>query len=696
MLDQDAWSPRAPEELKRRIPGAHIRLQFADPAELDTRGPGAARAAPATTRHSPCGSPSDGGVRSLRDLLDRLGDGVAVEDLSIHTPDLDDVFFLALTGTPFEGAHTVYRATIATQDSTTMLARELKHTLRYPLMLIASILSPVVLLLLFVYILGGPISSGLGDAARGGAYVDFLVPGILMMSGGGRFVDDRDQCVHRHDRRHHRPVPWTMAVSRGAVLTGHVAASVLRTLVTTTVITAVALLVGFRPKASIVDWLIVVGIVVAFSFALAWFSAALGLGAKTVAGANSATLPIQFLLPFLSSAFVPADSMPVGVRWFTYQPFTPVVDSLQALLSRAPVGNTIYLALAWCAVIALAGYLWARACSAAAPDEIMRTAAGELVKETERMITIGQLAEYAGVTIKAVRHYHQRGLLPEPPRDSSGAGATAPSTPSTWSRSKTLAEAGVPLAASRSCWPPPLTGSPPRSSRSTATCGNRPRNFNAPRADRPAQRGRRAVRLGRGGRLPRAVAAARRQPADGADGAGPVDPAPVDLPKEASIWVADETGRDRRSGVPRPSTSSTTRRSTGLRTTRDWGHWRTRPGAGSATASRVAKPARGPGHRPARPDVGRRLLTGVGRTGPTGPAAERRRSSARTCRSSALTYWRSYRRPRRYPARRRHSADRPCRRSTQSPLRMSGSAGHWRRSGPLSSMNEYATSWLCV
>jgi ABC-2 type transport system permease protein len=104
-----------------------------------------------------------------------------------------------------------------------------------------------------------------------------------------------------------------------------------------------------------------VGIVAAFSFALAWLSAALGLFAKTIAGANGSTLPIQFLLPFLSSTFVPADSMPTGVRWFAaHQPFTPVVESLRGLLTGAPVGSTAYLALAWCAAIALAGYVWAQ------------------------------------------------------------------------------------------------------------------------------------------------------------------------------------------------------------------------------------------------------------------------------------------------------------------------------------------------
>jgi ABC-2 type transport system permease protein len=250
--------------------------------------------------------------------------------------------------------------TIAAQDSTTMLWRELKHTIRYPLLLVGSILVPVVMLLLFVYILGGPIGAGLGDAARGAPYVDFLVPGILMLTvaaGSGTTaigvcIDMTGGIVDRFR---------TMPVTRGALLAGHVAGSVLRALVTTTVVTVVALLVGFRPQASVVDWFAALGIVAAFSFALAWLSAALGLVAKSVAGANGATLPIQFLLPFLSSAFVPAESMPAGVRWFTAnQPFTLVVESLRALLTGAPVGNTAYLALVWCAAIALAGYFWAR------------------------------------------------------------------------------------------------------------------------------------------------------------------------------------------------------------------------------------------------------------------------------------------------------------------------------------------------
>ena len=249
----------------------------------------------------------------------------------------------------------------ALADATTMFGRELRHTVRYPLMLIASIVSPVVFLLLFVYVLGGPIGGGIGAAAHGAPYVDFLVPGILMMTvAAGTSTTSINVCTDMTggiiDRFR------TMAVSRGAVLSGHVGANVARTLLTTAAVTAMALLVGFRPEATAAGWLGVAGIVLAFSVALAWLSVAFGLVAKTVAGANSATLPLQFLLPFLSSAFVPTAAMPAGIRWFAeHQPFTAVVESLRALLAGRPAGTTGYVALAWCAAIALAGYLWARA-----------------------------------------------------------------------------------------------------------------------------------------------------------------------------------------------------------------------------------------------------------------------------------------------------------------------------------------------
>jgi ABC-2 type transport system permease protein len=252
--------------------------------------------------------------------------------------------------------------TIGAQDAATMLWREIKHSIRLlRLLIVSAILVPVVMLLLFDYILGGALGHGLGDAARGAPYVDYLVPGILVMTIAGgcgptAINVSMDMTGGFVDRIR------TMAVARGALLAGHVGVSVLRMVVATAAVTGVALLLGFRTNASVADWFAVVGIVAAFSFALAWLSAAIGLVTRSVAAANGSTLPLSFLLPFLSSTFVPAESMPAGVRWFAEnQPFSAVVDSLRALLTGEPVGNTPYLALSWCAAIALVSYLWAQA-----------------------------------------------------------------------------------------------------------------------------------------------------------------------------------------------------------------------------------------------------------------------------------------------------------------------------------------------
>jgi len=252
--------------------------------------------------------------------------------------------------------------TLAAQDSATMLGREIKHSIRLlRLLIVSAIVVPVVMLLLFDYILGGTIGRGLGDAARGAPYIDFLVPGILIMAvagscGATAINVTTDMTGGFVDRIR------TMAVSRGALLAGHVGGSVLRMLVASAAVTIVALLLGFRPMASVADWVAVFGMVAAFSFALAWLSAAIGLVSRSVAAANGLTLPLSFLLPFLSSTFVPTASMPVGVRWFAeHQPFTLVVDSLRAFLTGAPAGNTAYAALVWCAAIALVSYLWAQA-----------------------------------------------------------------------------------------------------------------------------------------------------------------------------------------------------------------------------------------------------------------------------------------------------------------------------------------------
>jgi ABC-2 type transport system permease protein len=253
------------------------------------------------------------------------------------------------------------------RDSVTMTRRELKHAQRFPMLLVGALAVPVVMLLMFDYVLGGTIARGLGAAGQAAPYIDYLMPGILVMTvAAGTAATAINVCIDMTggimDRFR------TMPVSRGALLTGHVGAGVLRTLAATVAVTLVAVLIGFRPKAPSSDWLLAFGILAAFAFALAWLSAAFGLVAKSVAGANSLTLPIQFLLPFLSSTFVPADSMPAGVRWFSaHQPLTLVVDALRDLLTGTPDGNAALWALFWCAVIAAIGCAWAVALFNAAP-----------------------------------------------------------------------------------------------------------------------------------------------------------------------------------------------------------------------------------------------------------------------------------------------------------------------------------------
>jgi hypothetical protein len=183
--------------------------------------------------------------------------------------------------------------TIAAQDSATMLWREIKHSVRLlRLLIVSAILVPVVLLLLFDYILGGTLGHGLGGAARGAPYIDYLVAGILVMTVAGgcgptAINVTMDMTGGFVDRIR------TMAVTRGALLAGHVGVSVLRMLVATAAVTGVALLLGFRPRASVADWFAVVGIVAAFSFALAWLSAAIGLVTKTVAARTAPHCPCR-------------------------------------------------------------------------------------------------------------------------------------------------------------------------------------------------------------------------------------------------------------------------------------------------------------------------------------------------------------------------------------------------------------------
>jgi ABC-2 type transport system permease protein len=248
-------------------------------------------------------------------------------------------------------------STYVVADAATMLRRDFQHLRRFPLMTISGIGTPTVMLLLFVYVFGGAVSAGMG---AGASYVNYLVPGILMMTVGsgcaataiGVNMDMTAGVVARFR---------VMAISRASVLTGRVVGSMIRTLISVVLVIGVALLVGFRPTAGPAQWLAVVAFVALLAFAMSWLSIAFGMSAKSVAGANSSTLLLQFG-PFISSGFVPPDTMPVGVRWFAEnQPFTSMIETLRGLLLGTPIGNNAVIAVAWCVVIAVIGYVWARA-----------------------------------------------------------------------------------------------------------------------------------------------------------------------------------------------------------------------------------------------------------------------------------------------------------------------------------------------
>ena len=152
----------------------------------------------------------------------------------------------------------------------------------------------------------------------------------------------------------------TMAIFRPSVLTGHVLGSMVRTMLSLAVVTGVALLIGFRPSATPVEWVAATGVLVMITFALTWLCVAFGLVAKTVEAASNLPQPLVFL-PFLGSGFVPTESMPTGLRWFAeYQPFTPVMDTVRGLLLGTAIGDSATIAIAWCVAITLASYLWAR------------------------------------------------------------------------------------------------------------------------------------------------------------------------------------------------------------------------------------------------------------------------------------------------------------------------------------------------
>jgi ABC-2 type transport system permease protein len=245
-------------------------------------------------------------------------------------------------------------------DSATMLRRNLRRMVRYPSMTFLLMGMPIVFLLLFVYVFGGTLGNGLGGASGGRAeYVKYVTPGILLVaiasSAQGTAISvamDMTEGIIARFR--------TMKIARASVLTGHVIGATIQTMLSLAVIFGVAFLIGFRPSAGPIEWLGAIGILVLTTFAFTWLTVALGLVTKSVESASNLPMPLT-LLPFLGSGFVPTDTMPVGLRWFAeYQPFTPITETLRGLLLGTPIGHSGIMAVAWCAGIALAGYLWAK------------------------------------------------------------------------------------------------------------------------------------------------------------------------------------------------------------------------------------------------------------------------------------------------------------------------------------------------
>ncbi|GAB3906668.1 ABC transporter permease [Microbispora bryophytorum] len=238
-------------------------------------------------------------------------------------------------------------------DSTTMLRRNLRHTMRNPVALFNGVVMPVFLMFLMVYVFGGAFSVGVD-------YADYATPGLMLTTicygiGATAIAVNSDMTTGFINRLR------VMDVSRAAVLNAHVIVTMLRSLVAIAFVTGVAFLMGFRPSAGLAEWLGVIGIVVLTVLAIGWLTVAFGLAAKTPESAGFAAVPLM-LLPFLSSAFVPADAMGPGARQFAeYQPFTPIIETLRGLLTGAPSAGPAITAIAWCVGLALIGYLWARA-----------------------------------------------------------------------------------------------------------------------------------------------------------------------------------------------------------------------------------------------------------------------------------------------------------------------------------------------
>ncbi len=235
-------------------------------------------------------------------------------------------------------------------DTAVLTGRSLRHILRSPDTIITTAVTPIALMLLFVFVLGGAISTG-----APGSYIDYMLPGILLITIASGiaytsyrlFLDLQGGIVERFQ---------SMPIARSSVLWAHVLTSLVANLVSVAIVVGVAFALGFRTGASVGAWLAVVGILALFTLSLTWLAVIAGLSAKTVDGASAFSYPLIFL-PFISSAFVPTSTMPGPVAWFAeYQPVTSIVNTIRALFAGEPVGSAIWVALAWLVGLLIVAY----------------------------------------------------------------------------------------------------------------------------------------------------------------------------------------------------------------------------------------------------------------------------------------------------------------------------------------------------
>lgn len=235
-------------------------------------------------------------------------------------------------------------------DTRVLTGRSLRHILRSPDTIITTAITPIALLMLFVWVFGGAIDTG-----ADGSYIDYMLPGILLITIASGisytayrlFLDMQGGIFERFQ---------SMPIARSSVLWAHVLTSAVANILSVAIVIAVAFAMGFRTGASFGAWLGVIGILLLFTLALTWLAVIAGLSAKTVDGASAFSYPLIFL-PFISSAFVPTESMPGPVAWFAeHQPVTSIVNTIRALFAGHPVGDDIWVALAWLVGILVVSY----------------------------------------------------------------------------------------------------------------------------------------------------------------------------------------------------------------------------------------------------------------------------------------------------------------------------------------------------